>query len=173
MKAQSDTRKCLLLHRWSAPAWQSHYLYQQWFTKLTGCEFDDIVGRKCRFLQGEKTSPTDEKRISDALKSEEECSVNLLNYEKDGTEFVDEVRLLWSNLNWDTIRFVFHKISQLFAQNTTHAHSSTWHNWEHQIKNWLTSLEFKLLFRVKVLVRCPRIQVGFTHWEIMFKGSWI
>ena len=62
--------------------------------KVTGYEFDDIVGRKCRFLQGEKTSPTDEKRISDASKSEEECSVNLLNYEKDGTEFVDEVRLL-------------------------------------------------------------------------------
>ncbi|KAL7497167.1 hypothetical protein ACHAWT_008087 [Skeletonema menzelii] len=63
------------------------------FTKLTGYEFDDIVGRNCRFLQGEKTSPADVKRISDALKSEEECSVNLLNYKKDGTEFVNEFYL--------------------------------------------------------------------------------
>jgi len=62
------------------------------FTKLTGYEFDDIVGRNCRFLQGEKTSAADVKRISDALKSEKECSVNLLNYKKDGTEFVNEVR---------------------------------------------------------------------------------
>ena len=72
------------------------------FTKLTGYEFDDIVGRNCRFLQGEKTSPADVKRISDALKSEKECSVNLLNYKKDGTQFVNEVRLillLWSHLN--------------------------------------------------------------------------
>lgn len=62
------------------------------FTRLTGYEFEDIVGRNCRFLQGEETSPQDVKRISDALKSEKECSVNLLNYKKDGTKFVNEVR---------------------------------------------------------------------------------
>ncbi len=50
------------------------------------------MGRNCRFLQGEETSPQDVKRISDALKSEKECSVNLLNYKKDGTKFVNEVR---------------------------------------------------------------------------------
>lgn len=61
------------------------------FTKLTGYEFDDIVGKNCRFLQGKETSPEDVKRISDALKSEKECSVNLLNYKKDGTKFVNEV----------------------------------------------------------------------------------
>ena len=62
------------------------------FTRLTGYQFDDIVGRNCRFLQGKETSPQDVKRISDALKSEKECSVNLLNYKKDGTKFVNEVR---------------------------------------------------------------------------------
>ena len=61
------------------------------FTKLTGYQFDEIVGRNCRFLQGKETSPQDVKRISDALKSEKECSVNLLNYKKDGTKFVNEV----------------------------------------------------------------------------------
>ena len=44
-------------------------------------------------MQGEKTSAADVKRISDALKSEKECSVNLLNYKKDGTEFVNEFYL--------------------------------------------------------------------------------
>ena len=62
------------------------------FTKLTGYQFDDIVGRNCRFLQGKETAAQDVKRISDALKSEKECSVNLLNYKKDGTQFVNEVR---------------------------------------------------------------------------------
>jgi PAS domain S-box-containing protein len=61
------------------------------FSKLTGYEFDDIVGRNCRFLQGKETLKSDVQWISDALKSEKECSVNLLNYRKDGTKFVNEV----------------------------------------------------------------------------------
>jgi PAS domain S-box-containing protein len=65
------------------------------FTKLTGYEFNDIVGKNCRFLQGEETSPNDVKWISDALKSEKECSVNLLNYKKDGTKFVNEVSSIY------------------------------------------------------------------------------
>jgi len=64
------------------------------FTTLTGYEFDDIVGKNCRFLQGEETDSMDVKRISDALKNEKECSVNLLNYKKDGTKFVNEVSVV-------------------------------------------------------------------------------
>jgi PAS domain S-box-containing protein len=61
------------------------------FTKLTGYDPDDIVGRNCRFLQGPDTSEEDRRSISDAIKGEEECSVNLVNYKKDGTKFVNEV----------------------------------------------------------------------------------
>jgi PAS domain S-box-containing protein len=61
------------------------------FTKLTGYDPDDIVGRNCRFLQGPDTSEEDRSSISDAIKREEECSVNLVNYKKDGTKFVNEV----------------------------------------------------------------------------------
>ena len=61
------------------------------FTTLTGYEFHDIVGKNCRFLQGDETDANDVKRIRDALKCEQECSVNLLNYKKDGTKFVNEV----------------------------------------------------------------------------------
>ena len=53
---------------------------------------EQVLGRNCRFLQGNETSPHDVKRISDALKNEKECSVNLLNYKKNGTKFVNEVR---------------------------------------------------------------------------------
>ncbi len=62
------------------------------FCKLTGYDFEDVVGKNCRFLQGEETSREDIKRISDALKEEKECSVNLLNYKKNGEKFVNEVR---------------------------------------------------------------------------------
>lgn len=60
------------------------------FLKLTGYDFDDIVGKNCRFLQGPETAEEDRRRISDAIKNEKECSVNLLNYRKDGTSFVNE-----------------------------------------------------------------------------------
>ena len=33
----------------------------------------------------------DKQRISDAIKAEKDCSVNLLNYKKDGTKFINEV----------------------------------------------------------------------------------
>lgn len=60
------------------------------FLKLTGYAFDDIVGRNCRFLQGPETAEEDRRHISDCIKNEKECSVNLMNYRKDGTPFVNE-----------------------------------------------------------------------------------
>ena len=61
------------------------------FVRLTGYEYDEVVGRNCRFLQGPDTDEKDRRRIFDAVKTEKECSVNLLNYKKDGTKFVNEV----------------------------------------------------------------------------------
>jgi PAS domain S-box-containing protein len=61
------------------------------FSKLTGWDYDDVVGRNCRFLQGPDTSEDDSKRIRDAIIKETDCSVNLLNYKKDGTKFINEV----------------------------------------------------------------------------------
>lgn len=66
------------------------------FIRLTGYKFDDVVGRNCRFLQGPETDEKDRQRIFDAVKTEKECSVNLLNYKKDGTKFVNEVSTLFA-----------------------------------------------------------------------------
>jgi len=62
----------------------------QGFCNLTGYDYDEVVGRNCRFLQGAETDRCDIERISQALKDEIECSVNLLNYKKDGTTFINE-----------------------------------------------------------------------------------
>mmetsp|Transcript_12674 Transcript_12674/g.25520 ORF Transcript_12674/g.25520 Transcript_12674/m.25520 type:complete len:181 (+) Transcript_12674:180-722(+) len=64
----------------------------QGFCNLTGYDYDEVVGRNCRFLQGAETDRCDIERISQALKDEIECSVNLLNYKKDGTTFINELR---------------------------------------------------------------------------------
>uniref|UniRef100_A0A7S2NRK4 PAS domain-containing protein n=1 Tax=Leptocylindrus danicus TaxID=163516 RepID=A0A7S2NRK4_9STRA len=60
------------------------------FCKFTGYEHGEIEGRNCRFLQGESTSAEDVQTIREAIKTHEQKSVNLLNYRKDGSTFVNE-----------------------------------------------------------------------------------
>jgi len=45
-------------------------------------------------LQGDETLDEDRKRISNAIKAEKDCSVNLLNYKKDGSTFINEVSFM-------------------------------------------------------------------------------
>jgi PAS domain S-box-containing protein len=60
------------------------------FCEFTGYGQDEIEGRNCRFLQGKDTKKEDVDRIRKAIKDEESTSVNLLNYRKDGSSFVNE-----------------------------------------------------------------------------------
>ena len=58
------------------------------FERLTGYRADEVVGRNCRFLQGPKTDPAIVSRsFAKAIQAGRECSVELLNYRKDGTPF--------------------------------------------------------------------------------------
>lgn len=60
------------------------------FCKFTGYQYDEIEGRNCRFLQGPETKREEVDCIREAIQNEVERSVNLLNYRKDGTPFVNE-----------------------------------------------------------------------------------
>jgi PAS domain S-box-containing protein len=60
------------------------------FCKLTGYSADEIEGKNCRFLQGSGTKQEDVSRIRNAIIEKSDASVNLLNYRKDGTPFVNE-----------------------------------------------------------------------------------
>ena len=60
------------------------------FCSMTGYNHEEIEGRNCRFLQGPETDEKDIDRIRQAIKAEVETSVNLLNYKKDGTPFINE-----------------------------------------------------------------------------------
>jgi len=57
------------------------------FTRLTGYEPEEIVGRNCRVLQGRDTDPTSVAALRDAIRDGRPCVVELLNYRKDGGEF--------------------------------------------------------------------------------------
>ena len=63
------------------------------FIDLTGYEEHEIVGRNCRFLQGEATDPAAVARIRQAIETEDVVVVELVNYRKDGTKFWNALHL--------------------------------------------------------------------------------
>jgi phosphoserine phosphatase RsbU/P len=67
------------------------------FERLTGYAISDVLGRNCRFLQGSGTGLDAINQIHTALREECECTVQLLNYRKDGTPF-------WNRLSITPVR---------------------------------------------------------------------
>ena len=57
------------------------------FTRLTGYEEEEIVGRNCRFLQMPESDPAELQRIRDCIERREVGYFELLNQRKDGTPF--------------------------------------------------------------------------------------
>ena len=60
---------------------------------LTGYKADEILGRNCRFLQGEDREQPGLKVVREALRRGVSCRVVLRNYKKDGTLFHNDLRL--------------------------------------------------------------------------------
>ena len=67
------------------------------FEQLTGYSSKEAIGRNCRFLQGKNTDPQTLKEIREAIQEERACTVELINYRKDGTYF-------WNNLALSPVR---------------------------------------------------------------------
>ncbi len=57
------------------------------FERITGYPAAEILGRNCRFLQGKDTDPRAVARMREAIDAVHSCTVELLNYRKDGTPF--------------------------------------------------------------------------------------
>ena len=81
------------------------------FEQLTGYPHDEILGRNCRFLQGEGTSADALAEIRRALAAGEDVHQELLNYRKDGTSFWNA--LFISPVNDTDGSLVYHFASQL------------------------------------------------------------
>nr|AHZ63872.1 phototropin [Pilularia globulifera] len=57
------------------------------FLELTEYTREEIIGRNCRFLQGEETDQTTVDKIRTAIREQREITVQLLNYTKTGKRF--------------------------------------------------------------------------------------
>jgi PAS domain S-box-containing protein len=60
------------------------------FEDMTGYLQQEIIGRNCRFLQGEDREQKARYTLKNALQNGEPCNVELANYRKDGTIFWNE-----------------------------------------------------------------------------------
>jgi PAS domain S-box-containing protein len=67
------------------------------FEAMTGYLLAEIIGRNCRFLQGNDTEQPAIAEIREAVKQGKECAVILRNYRKDGTMF-------WNQLSISPVR---------------------------------------------------------------------
>ena len=63
------------------------------FERQTGYSAEESLGRNCRFLQGPDTNPHAVEAIRQALRAETSFTIDILNYLKDGTPFVNRLRI--------------------------------------------------------------------------------
>ena len=64
------------------------------FTEMTGYSMGQVLGRNCRFLQGENTDQSTVDTLRRAIDAGEPTSVDILNYRKDGTPFWNRLEVV-------------------------------------------------------------------------------
>jgi PAS domain S-box-containing protein len=63
------------------------------FTRVTGYESNEVVGRNCRFLQGPATDQDAVADVRAAVRERRTVTTTLLNYRKDGTAFWNQLSI--------------------------------------------------------------------------------
>ncbi|MFO7758441.1 MAG: PAS domain-containing protein [Roseovarius sp.] len=63
------------------------------FEAQTGYSPEEAIGRNCRFLQGPETSEDAIQAIRHALRAETRFVIDILNYRKDGSTFLNRLRI--------------------------------------------------------------------------------
>jgi len=63
------------------------------FELMTGYKVEDVIGRNCRFLQGHLRSQEAARSIRGAIHDRSSCLVELVNFRKDGSQFVNRLSI--------------------------------------------------------------------------------
>jgi len=78
------------------------------FEKLTGYRIEEVLGNNCRFLQGTDTDPETVREIRQSIEEDRDCTVEILNYRKDGTPF-------WNRLSITPVRDLEGKVTNFIG----------------------------------------------------------
>ncbi|WP_139556446.1 PAS domain-containing protein [Methylotetracoccus oryzae] len=63
------------------------------FERMTGYTQADIIGKNCRFLQGEDRDQEERKQLRQAIDNSQPLEVTIRNYRKDGTLFYNHLMI--------------------------------------------------------------------------------
>lgn len=63
------------------------------FERLTGYQREDILGKNCRFLQGQDRKQSALALLASSISTGSGCTIQLTNYRKDGTAFINELTI--------------------------------------------------------------------------------
>ena len=64
------------------------------FVAVTGYSQEEVVGRNCRFLQGDDRNQEEIKRIKEAINEQKPVEVVLRNYKKNGDLFYNKFKII-------------------------------------------------------------------------------
>lgn len=77
------------------------------FSRMSGYQPGEVIGKNCRFLQGDERDQPGISEIRQALKAARSCKVVLRNYKKDGTLFFNRLSLFpVKNSSGDAIYYI-------------------------------------------------------------------
>jgi PAS domain S-box-containing protein len=129
------------------------------FLDLTGYTAAEVLGRNCRFMQGQDSSAAAIAEIRDGLRAERDVSVELLNYRKDGLTF-------WNQLNFSPVydeagRLLYHFGSQL--DQTEHHEVEVLRASEHRLMMEVDHRTKNVLAVVDSIVRLSRADDPHTY----------
>ncbi|EDX74796.1 PAS fold family [Coleofasciculus chthonoplastes PCC 7420] len=61
------------------------------FERLTGYSASELLGRNCRFLQGDDSNQAQLEEVRQAIATKKDCQITLRNYRKDGSVFWNDL----------------------------------------------------------------------------------
>ncbi|MDO6565602.1 ATP-binding protein [Alteromonas sp. 1_MG-2023] len=76
------------------------------FSRLTGHNKEDIIGKNCRLMQGDDTDSTTTMQIRRAISNREPIETTLLNYRKDGSSFYNRLILTPVKSNGEVTHYI-------------------------------------------------------------------
>ena len=123
------------------------------FLDQTGYAVDQVVGRNCRFLQGEHTDPESVRALREAIAEDREVTVDLVNYRAGGERFVN--RLMVAPL-YDDDGTVRHRLG------IQHDQSDAGHHAERAIEltERLREMQHRMRNHLSMLLALIRLEAG-------------